>query len=193
MKAFFIMAAVVSALDVTEDYVPGPTYEAAKTGLHEMTVAEMEAHRQTDEYQEFLQSPLVQTVNLLMYPIVSQSFELQPYVPEDDGDSSDSMWADYEDEIHHSNGLAFDDNFAFAPWGDNLIRWLIRFNLRPLCWFIGDYEVMFAIQVQMFYNCQTWMNVDLLAFQPDWCIIGFCPKITELWNGINANAFDSYY
>ena len=68
--------------------------------------------------------------------------------------------------------------------------WNIRFNLRPICWFIGDYEVMFTVTIQYFYDCQTWSNVDLLAFQPNWCLIGFCPKVTELWNGVGA---DSYF
>merc|ERR1711959_354807 len=124
---------------------------------------------------------------MLLHPFVKQGdgFDLLPF---NDGSSGGGGFGGGDTD---PNKKSFGDNIAFAPWGDNLIRWLIRFNLRPLCWFVGDYEVMFAIRVQFFYDCQTWMNVDLLAFQPNWGIIGFCPKITELWNGIGASA-DAY-
>ena len=30
-----------------------------------------------------------------------------------------------------------------APWFDNLLRWEVRKNLTPICWWIGVYDLLF--------------------------------------------------
>ena len=172
MKAFTLALVVaVSAspynkVQLHADFIPSETFEKRPVHLPELSYEEMMAHRQSKQYADFLKSPLVQGVHTLLYPFMkNMAPEPQLAVQEEDG-------------------------WAIAPWSDNLIRWAVRFNLRPICWFVGSYETMWTTTVQLYYDCMTWQNVDLLAFQPNWCWLGFCPKITQLWNGVGA---DSYF
>ena len=58
--------------------------------------------------------------------------------------------------------------------------------MTPICFGMGNVEVFFGETVQFFYNCMTWMDVALLAYQEEYCLIPFCPKKYELWTPSSA-------
>ena len=56
------------------------------------------------------------------------------------------------------------EELTIAPWLDNLVRYSMRENLKPICFWWGWYDLIFASKVQTFYDCVTWMDMDFLAF-----------------------------
>ena len=73
--------------------------------------------------------------------------------------------------------------FNIPPYFDNLLRLQLREFIKPFCYWVGIYEVLYEGTVQMFYDCNTWMDLDFLAFQVEWCVIFTCELPTELWSG----------
>ena len=136
MKAMLIatIAAVAATekVQLTADFIPSETFANRQVHLPELSYQEMLEHRKTQQYQDFLNGPLVQTVHMLMYPFMQEMAPAPKQIVENE------------------------DEWAIAPWSDNLIRWNIRFNLRPICWFLGNYEVMWMTTVQTYYDCMTW-------------------------------------
>ena len=63
------------------------------------------------------------------------------------------------------------------------MRLEMRKNLGNYCFLFGIYEVIFDMKVQLYYNCQTWMNVEFFAYQQEFCIMFMCPNKTSLWSG----------
>ena len=73
--------------------------------------------------------------------------------------------------------------FNIPPWTDNLLRLALRDWVRPYCYWYGYYEVLYVGTVQEFYNCQTWMDLDFLAYQVEWCVIFLCKLPDKVWSG----------
>ena len=73
------------------------------------------------------------------------------------------------------------EEVTFAPWLDNLVIYTIRENLKPVCYWWGWYYLIFTSKVQIFYDCVTWMDMDFLAYQTQWCIMFMCPLPKQLW------------
>ena len=64
-----------------------------------------------------------------------------------------------------------------------MLRWEVRQNIKNWCWWWGFYDLLFSVEVQSFYDCMTWMNIDWLSYQENWCLWIFCEKKKELFRG----------
>ena len=81
----------------------------------------------------------------------------------------------------------FANEWNFPPWFQNLVRHEARKNTRMVCYFVGSYELMFLSTVQFYYNCMTWLDLDFLSYETEYCIIFMCPKKTELWSAADSS------
>ena len=126
-----------------EDYIPtdqavkllDPKHAQEELALRHMTKTEMESHRETESYKKFKNGWFPKFANALVSPFVRNAHVAPP------------------------------EDINVPPWADNLLRHQIRGFVRPFCYFGGVYELLFDAKVQIFYDCQTWMDMDFLAFQ----------------------------
>ena len=65
--------AVVAADKVVlhQDFAPSDSFYQRKVHIPDLSYDEMLKHRQTNQYQDFLQGPLVQGVHMLMAPFIT--------------------------------------------------------------------------------------------------------------------------
>ena len=152
----------VSAFDDNGDFIPHNEKQAKfPTKMREMTKEEMLHHRQHSEsYKEFLNGKFVATIHTMLRPLVRETGTA----------------------IVEPSQDPFGDWIA-APWDQNLLRWELRENVRPYCYWWGFLEVLYIGTVQAYYDCATWLDMDFLAFQTKFCIIFICPLPSEVWTG----------
>ena len=151
-----------STFNNKHDFIPADDHEARyPTKFRKMGKDEMLEYRQNSEsYKQFLNGKFVATVHTMLRPLVKQTGTA----------------------IIEPSQDPFGDWIA-APWEQNLARHEIRETLRPWCYWWGVYEVLYIGTVQAYYDCATWLDMDFLAFQTQFCIIFLCPLPSELWTG----------
>ena len=99
-----------------------------------MSNEEMQKHSETESYKKFKEGWFAWGVTKMVSPFVSNGHAVAP------------------------------EEIAVPPWADNLLRHQLREFIKPFCYFGGVYELLFDNKVQIFYDCVTWMDLDILAY-----------------------------